>query len=211
MLFTAVVLGIVDEAVGVARTQLRRRADDLRAYEQVEWARAEQDHWLAVQATRGDCGLRRATTPTSALHGSLRAKQAVAGLAEDTLRRLSTVLGGGTFSRRSPFSHWSEDVRALGFLRPPWGLAYDNLFATSFLPGDEVRAGGTLSVMPLFLVERNFAEGAELTAADVSGITAVNDDAGVRWVYSFLSADKRKTYCLYEAPTADAIRRGRPA
>ena len=48
--------------------------------------------------------------------------------------------------------------------------------------------------------------GLELTAADVSGITAVNDDAGVRWVYSFLSADKRKTYCLYEAPTADAIR-----
>jgi hypothetical protein len=34
----------------------------------------------------------------------------------------------------------------------------------------------------------------------------VNDDVGVRWVYSFLSADKRKTYCLYEAPTADAIR-----
>ena len=60
--------------------------------------------------------------------------------------------------------------------------------------------------MPLFLVERNFAEELELTAGDVSGITAVNDDAGVRWVYSFLSADKRKTYCLYEAPTADAIR-----
>jgi hypothetical protein len=43
------------------------------------------------------------------------------------------VLGGGTFSQRSPFSHWFEDVRALGFLRPPWGLAYDNLFATSFV------------------------------------------------------------------------------
>ena len=60
--------------------------------------------------------------------------------------------------------------------------------------------------MPLFLVERNFAEELELTAGDVAGIQAVNDDAGVRWVYSFLSADKRKTYCLYEAPTADAIR-----
>jgi Protein of unknown function (DUF4242) len=30
---------------------------------------------------------------------------------------------------------------------------------------------------------------------------------GVRWLYSFLSADKRKTYCLYEAPFPDAIRR----
>jgi hypothetical protein len=60
--------------------------------------------------------------------------------------------------------------------------------------------------MPLFLVERNFAEDLELNADDVLGIRAVNDDSGVRWVYSFLSADKRKTYCLYEAPSADAIR-----
>jgi hypothetical protein len=60
--------------------------------------------------------------------------------------------------------------------------------------------------MPLFLVERNFAEELELSADDVLGIEAINDDVGVRWVYSFLSADKRKTYCLYEAPTADLIR-----
>ena len=60
--------------------------------------------------------------------------------------------------------------------------------------------------MPLFLVERNFAEELELGADDVLGIKAVNDDVGVRWVYSFLSADKRKTYCLYEAPTEEAIR-----
>lgn len=60
--------------------------------------------------------------------------------------------------------------------------------------------------MPLFLVERNFAEDLELTAEGVLGIEAVNDDVGVRWVYSFLSADKRKTYCLYEAPSEEAIR-----
>ena len=42
------------------------------------------------------------------------------------------MLGGGTFSQRSPFAHWFEDVRALGFLRPPWGLAYDSMFLTSF-------------------------------------------------------------------------------
>jgi hypothetical protein len=55
----------------------------------------------------------------------------VAGLAEATLLRLTRVLGGGTFSARSPFAHWFEDVRALGFLRPPWGLAHDSLFLTS--------------------------------------------------------------------------------
>ena len=72
--------------------------------------------------------------PAAALHAALRAKQAVAELAEGTLLRITRVLGGGTFSQRSPFAHWFEDVRALGFLRPPWGLAYDQLFATSMEP-----------------------------------------------------------------------------
>jgi hypothetical protein len=31
-------------------------------------------------------------------------------------------------------------------------------------------------------------------------------DVGVDWLFSFLSADKRKTYCLYEAKNAEAIR-----
>ena len=60
--------------------------------------------------------------------------------------------------------------------------------------------------MPLFLVERQFAEELDLTAEDVLEIDAINDDVGVRWVYSLLSADKRKTYCLYEAPNEEAIR-----
>jgi alkylation response protein AidB-like acyl-CoA dehydrogenase len=131
-MFTAVVLGVVDAAVALAREQLAGKADQLRAFEQVEWARAEMDHWVAVQAYEG--ALRAAETGDGAvaLHAALRAKQAGADLAEAVLTRLTRVLGGGTFSQRSPFAHWYEDVRALGFLRPPWGLAYDNLFATSF-------------------------------------------------------------------------------
>lgn len=132
-LFTSVVLGVLDEAVGVAREQIRTKADQLRAFEQVEWARAEQDHWLAVQAYEGALRAIETGEWQVALHAGLRAKEAVADLAEDTLRRLTRVLGGGTFSQRSPFAHWFEDVRALGFLRPPWGLAYDNLFMTSLL------------------------------------------------------------------------------
>ena len=34
---------------------------------------------------------------------------------------------------------------------------------------------------------------------------AINDVAGVSWLFSFLSGDKKKTYCLYEAPSAEAI------
>jgi hypothetical protein len=60
-------------------------------------------------------------------------------------------------------------------------------------------------VVALYLIEREFAAALELGAEDVAGIVAVNDDVGVRWVYSFLSADKRKTYCLYEAENEAAI------
>jgi alkylation response protein AidB-like acyl-CoA dehydrogenase len=130
-LFTAVVLGVVDEAVGTARASISAKADQLRAYEQVEWTRAETDHWLMVQAYEGSLRAVELGDGAAALHAALRAKQAGAELAEDVLRRLSRVLGGGTFSGRSPFATWFEDVRALGFLRPPWGFAYDNLFLTS--------------------------------------------------------------------------------
>jgi hypothetical protein len=60
--------------------------------------------------------------------------------------------------------------------------------------------------MPLFVIERNFVEELDPAALDHDEIRLVNDDEGVSWVYSFLSADKKKTYCLYEAPSADAIR-----
>jgi hypothetical protein len=61
--------------------------------------------------------------------------------------------------------------------------------------------------MPVFLIERRFADELELSTEDVDGVNRINADEGVQWLYSFLSADKRKTYCLYEAPSADAIRR----
>ena len=41
---------------------------------------------------------------------------------------------------------------------------------------------------------------------DVLQVTQVNADVGIQWLFSFLSADKKKTYCLYEAPNAEAIR-----
>jgi hypothetical protein len=60
--------------------------------------------------------------------------------------------------------------------------------------------------MPVFLIERNFAEKLEATPESAAIVNAINDEAGVQWLISFLSADKKKTYCLYEAPSAEAIR-----
>jgi len=57
------------------------------------------------------------------------------------------------------------------------------------------------------MIERQYAEQFESNATEVDGINRINDEEGVRWIYSFLSADRRKTYCLYEASSPDAIRR----
>ena len=59
--------------------------------------------------------------------------------------------------------------------------------------------------MPLYVIERTFADQLELTNDDVRLIEEINADEGVRWLFSFLSADRRRTYCLYEAPSAAAI------
>jgi len=73
------------------------------------------------------------------------------------------------------------------------------------------RVGGTTSPketpLPLFIIERQFADELEVGAEEADAINRVNDDESVRWLYSFLSADKKKTFCLYEAPSAEAIRR----
>jgi len=59
--------------------------------------------------------------------------------------------------------------------------------------------------MPLYIIERTFAEQLDLTDDDVTLIEGINAEEGVRWLFSFLSADRLCTYCLYEAPSADAI------
>jgi Protein of unknown function (DUF4242) len=59
--------------------------------------------------------------------------------------------------------------------------------------------------MPMYVIERSFAEQLDLTGDDVKVIEEINADEGVRWLFSFLSADRRRSYCLYEAPSPDAI------
>ncbi len=130
--FTAVIVGVVEAAFAEARRQLRRKVGSLRAYERVEWSRAELEEWLVGQAYEGM--LRAMETQDAPAPDVLKAKTAIAELAESSLGRLCRILGGGTFSRHGPLGFWLQDVRALGFLRPPWGLAFDQLFESSFPP-----------------------------------------------------------------------------
>jgi Protein of unknown function (DUF4242) len=60
--------------------------------------------------------------------------------------------------------------------------------------------------MALFMIERNFASQLNVNPTQLKAIGEINAAVGVKWLYSFLSADKRKTYCLYEAESGDAIR-----
>lgn len=59
--------------------------------------------------------------------------------------------------------------------------------------------------MPLFVIERSFAERLTVSDDSVRLLEDGNVEAGVHWLFSFLSADKRKSYCLYEADSAEAI------
>lgn len=61
--------------------------------------------------------------------------------------------------------------------------------------------------MPIFMIERRFVEDHLPTFEGAAEVNAINDEENVRWLYSFLSADKRKTYCLYEATSVEAIHR----
>ncbi len=129
-LFVAVITGIVEIAVTTARRQLETKRDRMRSYERVEWAKVEIEAWLVHQAYEGM--LREVERGRSSGRNSLLAREAVAELAESVLVRISKVIGGGAYSRHTPYGFWLEDVRALGFLRPPWAWAFESVFEGSW-------------------------------------------------------------------------------
>jgi Protein of unknown function (DUF4242) len=59
--------------------------------------------------------------------------------------------------------------------------------------------------VPLYVIERTFAEQLQFSPELVREVDAANATEEVRWLASFLSADKLKSYCLYEATSPDAV------
>ena len=126
MLFTGVVLGVADNAMGFARGKLEGKEEDMRAFEKTEWVRCQNELWLAEQAYEG--ALRAIEAGEGAAHiTAVRCKITCAELVETALSRMSKVVGGASFSKAMPLAQWTQDVKALGFLRPPLPLAYDQL------------------------------------------------------------------------------------
>jgi hypothetical protein len=65
--------------------------------------------------------------------------------------------------------------------------------------------------MPRYVVERTFPQGLGLPGGvegvDISLVVDRNTEEGVTWVHSYVSEDGRKTFCVYDAPTPEAIRK----
>ena len=66
--------------------------------------------------------------------------------------------------------------------------------------------------MPRYMVERTFKGGLEIPVNAEGAkacMTVVGNNAGdgVTWVHSYVSEDKTKTFCIYDAPNPEAIRR----
>ncbi len=66
--------------------------------------------------------------------------------------------------------------------------------------------------MPRYLVERIFPDGLALNsdaagAATCLNVVRNNSDEGVTWIHSYVSEDRNRTWCIYDGPSPEAIRR----
>jgi hypothetical protein len=66
--------------------------------------------------------------------------------------------------------------------------------------------------MPRYMVVRTFPDGLSISIDDdgakaVADVVRTNATEGVTWVHSYVSSDKRKTYCIYDGPSREAIDR----
>jgi hypothetical protein len=66
--------------------------------------------------------------------------------------------------------------------------------------------------MPRYMVERHFPDGLNIPvnadgAAACGGVIARNAEDGVSWVHSYVTTDKQRSFCIYDAPSPDAIRK----
>jgi hypothetical protein len=67
--------------------------------------------------------------------------------------------------------------------------------------------------MHRYLIVRTFPAGAldGLDAGAKAQVNATNAKFGVRWVTSYATADKTRTFCIYEGPNEEAIRKAAAA
>ncbi|HUP05544.1 MAG TPA: DUF4242 domain-containing protein [Caldimonas sp.] len=65
--------------------------------------------------------------------------------------------------------------------------------------------------MPRYLIKRTFPDGvripSDVQGAEICAAVIRNNAArGVNWIHSYVSDDRRTTFCIYDGPSPDAIR-----
>jgi hypothetical protein len=66
--------------------------------------------------------------------------------------------------------------------------------------------------MPRYLVERSFPDGLNIPTDQVGegvclAVIGNNAQDGVTWVHSYVTGDKKRTFCIYDAPAPEDIRK----
>lgn len=66
--------------------------------------------------------------------------------------------------------------------------------------------------MARYVVQRTFPEGLAIPvtnegAAISLGVVERNGELGVTWLHSYVSDDKKTTFCVYDGPDPESIRR----
>ena len=66
--------------------------------------------------------------------------------------------------------------------------------------------------MPRYVIERSFPDGLDIPiggdgAAVCLAVVERNAEEGVTWIQSFVSQDRRTTFCVYDAPSPETIRK----
>ena len=66
--------------------------------------------------------------------------------------------------------------------------------------------------MPRYLIEREFPDGLRIPQNDAGvelcrAVVEKNAESGVTWVHSYVTPDRKHTFCIYDGPTPEAVRR----
>jgi len=88
-------------------------------------------------------------------------------------------------------------------------FAITAMFVTDILAQDKSKEK---IVIKRYLVERSFPKGLEIPV-NIEGskiclnVVSTNAQDNVTWIHSYVTMDKKKTFCIYDAPSPEAIRK----
>jgi len=83
---------------------------------------------------------------------------------------------------------------------------------TSNIFAQDNDASGEKIVIHRYLVERTFPDGLNIQVNQLGSemclsVVSNNAEDNVTWIHSYVTMDKKKTFCIYDAPSPDAIRK----